>query len=203
MGDLNSSTLIQPWNVSIVDYNGKDHLWSKFTSSWVGTPNVRGTFDILESCIFTLIACVFTALHLDVIPNPTWQRLLLEKTKWVLLTIVVPEISILTAINQISCAWAHKSKLKQIQKQQKSSISSPEADFEINLKYAYSIVMGGIRFDVNDILSIPDLDPSAEKLFKDPKNGRKTVRAGPPAITALANQGHWIKVLEKDIDDKS
>jgi hypothetical protein len=69
--------------------------------------------------------------------------------------------------------------------------------------------MGGLRFDVNDILSIPDLDPSAEKLFKDPEpqNGRKpvrkAVRAGPPAIVALANKGHWIKVLEKDIDDKS
>ncbi|KAJ4032297.1 hypothetical protein NW758_011974 [Fusarium oxysporum] len=209
MGDLNSSTFTQPWNVSIVNYNGTDHLWSKFAPPWVGTPNVRGTFDILESCIFTLIACVFTALHLDVIPNPTWQRLLLEKIKWVLLTIVVPEISLLTASNQIGCAWALKSKLKKIQKQQKSSISSPEADFEINLKYAYFIVMGGLRFDVNDILSIPDLDPSAEKLFKDPEpqNGRKpvrkAVRAGPPAIVALANKGHWIKVLEKDIDDKS
>ncbi|RKK13392.1 hypothetical protein BFJ63_vAg991 [Fusarium oxysporum f. sp. narcissi] len=209
MGDLNSSTFTQPWNVSIVNYNGTDHLWSKFAPPWVGTPNVRGTFDILESCIFTLIACVFTALHLDIIPNPTWQRLLLEKIKWVLLTIVVPEISLLTASNQIGCAWALKSKLKKIQKQQKSSISSPEADFEINLKYAYFIVMGGLRFDVNDILSIPDLDPSAEKLFKDPEpqNGRKpvrkAVRAGPPAIVALANKGHWIKVLEKDIDDKS
>ncbi|KAJ9418212.1 hypothetical protein QL093DRAFT_2566114 [Fusarium oxysporum] len=207
--DLNSSTFTQPWNVSIVNYNETDHLWSKFAPPWVGTPNVRGTFDILESCIFTLIACVFTALHLDVIPNPTWQRLLLEKIKWVLLTIVVPEISLLTASNQIGCAWALKSKLKKIQKQQKSSISSPEADFEINLKYAYFIVMGGLRFDVNDILSIPDLDFSAEKLFKDPEpqNGRKpvrkAVRAGPPAIVALANKGHWIKVLEKDIDDKS
>uniref|UniRef100_A0A0D2YBU7 Uncharacterized protein n=1 Tax=Fusarium oxysporum (strain Fo5176) TaxID=660025 RepID=A0A0D2YBU7_FUSOF len=169
MGDLNSSTFTQPWNVSIVNYNETDHLWSKFAPPWVGTPNVRGTFDILESCIFTLIACVFTALHLDVIPNPTWQRLLLEKIKWVLLTIVVPEISLLTASNQIGCAWALKSKLKKIQKQQKSSISSPEAD------YAYFIVMGGLRFDVNDILSIPDLDFSAEKLFKDPEpqNGRK------------------------------
>ncbi|ENH70802.1 hypothetical protein FOC1_g10005104 [Fusarium oxysporum f. sp. cubense race 1] len=174
MGDLNSSTFIQPWNVSIVNYNGTDHLWSKLAPSWVGTPNVRGTFDILESCIFTLIACVFTALHLDVLPNPKWQRLLFEKAKWVLLTIVIPEVSILTATNQLFDAWILKSGLKKIQKRQKSSKSSPEADFEINLKYAYFIIMGGLRFDVNDILSIPDIDPSAEKFFKDPKNGRKT-----------------------------
>ncbi|KAL7764705.1 hypothetical protein ACKLNR_005850 [Fusarium oxysporum f. sp. zingiberi] len=203
MGDLNSSTFIQPWNVSIVNYNGTDHLWSKLAPSWVGTPNVRGTFDILESCIFTLIACVFTALHLDVLPNPKWQRLLFEKAKWVLLTIVIPEVSILTATNQLFDAWILKSGLKKIQKRQKSSKSSPEADFEINLKYAYFIIMGGLRFDVNDILSIPDIDPSAEKFFKDPKNGRKTVRAGPPAMLSLAKNGHWIKIQENQIDDKS
>jgi hypothetical protein len=63
--------------------------------------------------------------------------------------------------------------------------------------------MGGLRFDVNDILSIPDIDPSAEKFFKDPKNGRKTVRAGPPAMLSLAKNGHWIKIQENQIDDKS
>ncbi|KAF4499804.1 hypothetical protein FAGAP_4008 [Fusarium agapanthi] len=208
MGDLNSSTVTQPWQVSIFYYNGTD-LKSKYTPPWVGSPNIRGTFDILESCIFTLIACVFTALHLDIIPNSTWQRRLLEKIKWVLLTIMVPEISMLAASNQIFCAWSLKSKLRKIQKQQKLSLSSPDDYFKINLKYAYFIVMGGVRFDVNDILSTPDLDPSAKKIFKDsqPKNGRKhvrrTVRAGPPAIVELASNGHWFKVLEKDIDDKS
>ncbi|KAF5691380.1 hypothetical protein FDENT_3421 [Fusarium denticulatum] len=190
MGDLNSSNFTQPWQVSIL-YSNVTDLNSKFAPPWVGSPNIRGTFDILESCIFTLIACVFTALHLDIIPNSTWQRRLLEKIKWVLLTIMVP------------------SQLKKIQRQQKSSMSSPDDDFEINLKYAYFILMGGVRFDVNDILSTPDLDPSAKKLFKDlqPEKGRKpirrTVRAGWPAIIELASKGHWFRVLEKDIDDKS
>ncbi|KAF4435622.1 hypothetical protein FACUT_7055 [Fusarium acutatum] len=168
MGDVNSSTFIQPWHVSVLYYNGTD-LKSKYAPPLVGSPNIRGTFDILESCIFTLIACIFTALHLDIIPNSAWQRRLLEKIKWILLTIV----------------------------------------FEINLKYAYFIVMGGIRFDVNDILSTPDLDPSAAKIFKypQPQNGqkpvRRTVRACPPAIVALASRGHWIKVLEREIDYRS
>ncbi|EWG52468.1 hypothetical protein FVEG_11210 [Fusarium verticillioides 7600] len=181
MGDVNSSTFIQPWHVSILYYNGTD-LNSKYAPPWVSSPNIRGTFDILESCIFTLIACVFTALHLDIIPNSTWRRRLLEKIKWVLFTIVTPEVSLLTASNQIGRTWDLRSKLKRIQKQQKSSISSPDEDVEINLQYAYFIVMGGIRFDVDDIL---------------------TVRAGPPAIVQLASKGHWFKVRGKDIDDKS
>ncbi|KAF5533698.1 hypothetical protein FMEXI_11669 [Fusarium mexicanum] len=210
MGDLNSSTFTRPWQVSILYHNSTD-LNSKYAPPWVDSPNIRGTFDILESCIFTLIACVFTALHLDIIPNSTWQHRLLQKMKWVLLTIVIPEISLFTAGNQIVSAWFLKSKLRKIQKQQKqqkSSISDPD-DFKINLKYTYFIVMGGVRFDVTNILSTSDLDPSAKKIFKDPqpekgrKPVRRTVRAGPPAIIELASQGHWFKVLEKDIDDKS
>ncbi|KAF5696953.1 hypothetical protein FGLOB1_13148 [Fusarium globosum] len=203
MGDLDSSNFTQPWNISIVNYNGTDHLWSKFAPPWVSSPTVRGTFDILESCIFTLIACIFTALHLDVVSNPTWQRLLFEKAKWVLLTILIPEVSILTATRQYLDARDLKSDLQKIQKQQKSSKSSPDADFKINTKYAYFIIMGGLRFDVSDILSLPDLDPSAEKLFNGPKNGRKTVRAGPGAILSLAKEGHWIKIQQNEIDDKS
>ncbi|KAF5630501.1 hypothetical protein F52700_7181 [Fusarium sp. NRRL 52700] len=209
MGVVNSSTFTQPWQVSILYSNGTD-LNSKFAPPWVGSPNIRGTFDILESCIFTLIACVFTALHLDIIPKSTWQRRLLEKIKWVLLTILVPEFSLLISTNQLCFALSLKSQLKKIRKQQKSSISSSDDDdFKINLKYAYFIIMGGVRFDVNDILSTSDLDPSAKKVFKDPQpeQGRKpirrTVRAGPHAIVELASKGHWIEVLEKDIDDKS
>ncbi|KLP15038.1 uncharacterized protein LW94_6800 [Fusarium fujikuroi] len=174
MGDLNSSNFTQP-----------------------------GTFDILESCIFTLIACIFTALHLDVVSNPTWQRLLFEKAKWVLLTIVIPEISILTATRQFMEAWELRSDLQKMWKQQKPSRSSPEDGFKINTKYAYFIIMGGLRFDVSDILSLRDIDPSAKKLFNGPKNGRKTVRAGPGAILLLAREGHWIKIQQNEIDDKS
>lgn len=63
--------------------------------------------------------------------------------------------------------------------------------------------MGGLRFDVSDILSLQDIDPSAKKLFNGPKNGRKTVRAGPGAILLLAREGHWIKIQQNEIDDKS
>ncbi|PNP86177.1 hypothetical protein FNYG_00405 [Fusarium nygamai] len=142
MGDLNSSTFTQPWQVSILYSNGTD-LNSKFAPPWIHS------------------------------------------------------------------AWSLKSELQKIQKRQKSLISSPDDDFEINLQYAYFIVMGGVRFDVNDILSTSDLDPSAKKIFKDPQPEkgqrpvRRTVRAGPPAIVQLASKGHWFKVPEKDIDDKS
>jgi hypothetical protein len=71
------------------------------------------------------------------------------------------------------------------------------------LKYAFFIVMGAIRFDVHDILSIPDLDATAAKYFEDSGHRRNSVRPGPALIIWLAERGHWIKVRKQDIDDKS
>lgn len=34
--------------------------------SFVSAPNVRGTLDILWSCLATIIACTYTVLHLNI-----------------------------------------------------------------------------------------------------------------------------------------
>ncbi|KAM0219864.1 hypothetical protein ACHAQD_006202 [Fusarium lateritium] len=80
-------------------------------------------------------------------------------------------------------------------------VGSP--NFEIDLKYAFFIVMGAVRFDVHDILSIPDLDLTAAKYFEDLGPRRKSVRPGPALIIWFAKRGHWIKIRKQDIDDKS
>jgi hypothetical protein len=63
--------------------------------------------------------------------------------------------------------------------------------------------MGAVRFDVHDILSIPDLDLTATIYFKDSGHRRKSVRPGPALIIWLAERRHWIKIRKQDIDDKS
>lgn len=63
--------------------------------------------------------------------------------------------------------------------------------------------MGAVRFDVHDILSIPDLDDTAAKFFEDSGDRRNSVRPGPAFIIWLAESGYWIKVRKQDIDDKS
>jgi hypothetical protein len=72
MVDLNSSIITQPWNMSVVSDNGTDQLRNLVAPAWVGSPNVRGSMDILRSCILTLVACIYTALHLDVPRKTTW-----------------------------------------------------------------------------------------------------------------------------------
>src|SRR4051812_33110876 len=55
-------------------------LHSTIAPSWVSAPNIRGTSDILYSCLLTLFACIYTALHLNVPPRGTTAaRLLVSK----------------------------------------------------------------------------------------------------------------------------
>lgn len=60
--------------------------------NWVNSPNVRGTMDILQSCLLTLVACIYTALHLNVPEKTAWYQILWSKTQWVALTLFAPEI---------------------------------------------------------------------------------------------------------------
>ncbi|KIL86673.1 hypothetical protein FAVG1_09929 [Fusarium avenaceum] len=203
MVDLNSSVITQPWNMSVVSDNGTDQLRHLVAPAWVSSPNVRGSMDILQSCILTLVACIYTALHLDVPRKTTWQYLLMHKTKYVLLTLFAPEMSVFAAMQQLRYAWKLRSALRTIQRQEQAKHWTEAADFEINLKYAFFIVMGAVRFDVHDILSIPDLDDTAAKYFEDSGRRRNSVRPGPAFIIWFAERGHWIKVRKQDIDDKS
>ena len=68
---------------------------------WVPDPDNRGTWSLLYSCIFTLVLCVWTAIHLNI---PSYQESLmsqwLRKLKWVLLAIIAPELGVFTAFEQ-------------------------------------------------------------------------------------------------------
>lgn len=77
------------------------------------------------------------------------------------------------------------------------------SQFEINLKYAFCIVMGAVRFDVHDILSLNDLNKFDRDYFENTGLRRRSVRPGPAAIIQLAKRGHWIRISEEDINDKS
>lgn len=73
------------------------------TPNLVLSPNVRGTFDILWSSLFTLLICTWTVQHLNV-PHQIfisekgilekvtlWISGIWRKIKWMLLTLILPE----------------------------------------------------------------------------------------------------------------
>ena len=78
---------------------------SAVQTGWVLGPNLRGTFDILWDCLFTIFLCTWTALHLN-LPSKgetRWQ-VLFRKVRWMVWTLVGPEFVLAFATGQRSRA---------------------------------------------------------------------------------------------------
>jgi hypothetical protein len=67
---------------------------------WVSSPGFRGTSDIIWSCLITIIACIYTTLHLNVPSRTSRLQLLAYKGRWVLAGVFIPELGLLLAISQ-------------------------------------------------------------------------------------------------------
>lgn len=109
------------------------HLNTFIAPPWVPPPIYRGSASILWSCIVTLTACAYTALHLNV-PNRTgWRSQLFAKLKWVMIGIFIPEATITMAGTQFMEARWLSQELTKLQK------SDPTVDQEVGT----SILPGG------------------------------------------------------------
>ena len=74
-------------------------LISEIAPGWVISLYVCGTIDIIRSSLVTLVACTYSAIYLNV-PSlyekiwPSYRR----KAKWVLVTLLAPEILVFCAM---------------------------------------------------------------------------------------------------------
>jgi hypothetical protein len=156
--------------------------------AWVSPPYVRGTTDILWSCSVTLIACVYTSLHLNISRNPTPARSLLIKAKWVFVAILAPEITLWFAIAQFSKACVLKKRLnnlcRQYAKQNKGEQITPPRHF--TLKYCFFVIMGGLRVSIDEMSDV-----------------KETLYLSSEGILQLAKAGHFVGIPESKIDDRS
>ncbi|KAF2489978.1 hypothetical protein BU16DRAFT_518682, partial [Lophium mytilinum] len=84
------------------------------TSGWVGTPNVRGTADLLISSLTTLALCAWTAYHPNVNPKRSLLHTSLRRFKWMLAAILIPEWVLYCAWNQRYSALALKDTINKI-----------------------------------------------------------------------------------------
>jgi hypothetical protein len=72
---------------------------------WQAIPTRRGTFDIIQSCFFTILACTWTIQHLN-IPSPEDKphEIRWRKFRWMLLTIFLPEFILAHAAVELDMA---------------------------------------------------------------------------------------------------
>lgn len=148
--------------------------------TWVSAPSIRGTSDILWSCITTLVACVYTALHLNVPGDTgTWAMFKL-KASWVLVALLAPEIVVYMAISQLFAAWRLRNGLKEL----------VDDDNSIDLTYCFFVVMGGVE--------VKNIHPFAWR-----RRLRPFLPVSPETMLWLARLGHRIRIDPKRISDKS
>lgn len=69
------------------------YLKEYIVHGFVGSPDYRGALDILWSCILTIVASVYTAIHLNIPAKGTsiWRRTT-EKLRWAAVAILSPEL---------------------------------------------------------------------------------------------------------------
>lgn len=89
------------------------HLGSREDSSmndqlvgWQGGIGRRSTWNIISNCLSTIIACTWSVQHLN-IPSPAdtlWKRWW-RSFKWMIITILFPELIIIHAIFEVQMAW--------------------------------------------------------------------------------------------------
>ena len=124
------------------------------TASFVTSPNSRATLDILWSCLFTIIACTWTIQHLNVPEqrngrDPGWKgdikwqlRGLLASVKWMITTILAPELILRKTLEDLVAAYDD---LKALQK------FGVEDGVEWTLTHSLFANMGGFVVRGNDM----------------------------------------------------
>ncbi|KAI4190178.1 MAG: hypothetical protein LQ346_004963, partial [Caloplaca aetnensis] len=67
---------------------------------WKANSDTRGTFDILSTCLITLLLCVWTAVHLNISPPGRFWEPKVRKVAWLVLALLAPEVVAYTAWEQ-------------------------------------------------------------------------------------------------------
>ncbi|KAI5838478.1 hypothetical protein DFP73DRAFT_600000 [Morchella snyderi] len=68
--------------------------------TYVPEPEGRGTMGLILSCLITLTLCVWTAIHLNIIVDPSLGKNLCRKTLWVFIGLFAPELVLWAAFEQ-------------------------------------------------------------------------------------------------------
>lgn len=126
--------------------------------NFISAPNVRGTLDILWSCLATIIACTYTLLHLN-IPEQRdakdrdrgwrgdmkwWWKSMRTSINWTLITVLAPEWYSGTAIQELTDSRRLLRDLNHLPK-----VQHPARGW--TLAHAFFVIMGGFRIPVHDI----------------------------------------------------
>ena len=164
---------------------------------------VRSSYEILYSCLTVLFTCSYTVFPMNIPgPDDTWKNRTLRKVKWMIITVLVPEVVLFLAWSQSRNAREFRKNLGaalegRIQKDQADRSSEHQRTW-INehsasktasykpprLLYCHFVSMGGLVIDVSDI-----------------HNTLRRITLSTRGVIALATCGHFLEVCDERIHD--
>jgi hypothetical protein len=158
---------------------------TRFTS----TPNVRGTLDIVWVCFSILLLCTWSVQHLNiqpqVKPHSVRQYIRLSvfqvkrRSKWMLLTLMAPEILIGLALSQFVAARHGKGTMQEFAR---------EDGVEWTMEHSHFADMGGF------VIRFPD-DSGARDSTGDAKSDTATAEENELAAVATSKSSTEGNVL--------
>ncbi|CAJ2507133.1 Uu.00g083190.m01.CDS01 [Anthostomella pinea] len=177
----NSSEVNPVFTLIIHHQNDTAALSPIIAPPWVNDLGFRGTSGILVSCVGTLLACVYTALHLD------------------MPALVAPEMVLYVAAQQFIEARALVKELNEIQRRFTHS-----TDEDFTLEYTFFVLMGGLQVDVTQLLSdnVRRYQSYHARILIDDSIPEKLILS-PRGLLELAKHGQFIRVPLATIVDKS
>ena len=73
---------------------------SNATVSWKSDPDFRGTFNILSTCLSTLLICVWSAVHDDIAKGKQGFRAVARRIGWLIVGLLAPELLLYISFSQ-------------------------------------------------------------------------------------------------------
>ncbi|KAI9697786.1 MAG: hypothetical protein M1836_004462 [Candelina mexicana] len=116
-------------------------LQTNVAPSWVPQPNTRGTSDILYSCTFTLVLCVWTSIHPNVTVGEKPIVFHLRKIIWLIGAVLFPELMVFFAYEEWASAKKIQKDLNELSKQQEKQIT-------FSMAYTFYTVMRGFLINI-------------------------------------------------------
>ena len=103
---------------------------------WIPQPNGRGTLDILQSCLATIILCTWSVLFLNVPAEHEgpWE-IFKTKARWMLFTIFFPEVLTAVAAEQWRSACQAVEDFSRLEKEWKAALGSVSSSKETSPAY--------------------------------------------------------------------
>lgn len=98
-------------------------------------PKGRGTVGLLTACMVTFSLCVWTAIHPNIIPDPSGWRQIQYRLFWTAVCVGLPEAIVLCAFGQ----WCEAREIRRVWK-----AKYQEKNEDIGITGGFFVLMGGI-----------------------------------------------------------